>query len=658
VSTVLIRIGANGDGWRVDLFHEDGREDWLLERVASEPLRGRLGAFEPPPLQGGRSGFDAIRAVVLEQDEDSGDFYTIGAHLHDVLARGEVGAAWARIVERESGFGRREGVRLLLDVQPEQLRMLPWELMCRGPRRLAADVANPFARVTPGYPGAGGLPLVRWPLRVLVVVGSRENDRVVEAEQEIAMLTDAFRRMCGLVAFELLPQPSRDLVQERYKALRPHIFHFIGHGSVEDDEGRLELFDVEKGEQGENEPWTAAKISADLSGWQPRLAILNACRSADAGEQKGAWGVAEQFRSLGIPAVIAMQADIRGDAAAAFTGGLYRALAGGEPLDVAVAAGRAAIMRRVDERHRDFALPSLSVSAPPDTVLKLGYGVDDELRPRVESVHPRFKAFVDRTHERRTLSRGLDPDDAGPEETPPAPLTAIFGGSKVGKSELARWCVSACELHGGNAAYVDLNGYDRLSFIPALCAIRDALGESALHGRDNLSAFETWNDATEDLQDLDGRAPSPADVLDTVFSYFGDALRQAAGDGPLLVALDHVGKVQEDHWTLICDRLLRTIGTHELAPVRVIVVLSAQEQRDGWLTEKVEPLRPPHVELAQFEAKEFKLIAGQYIRYHFDVRYDVVDDQLKLLKLTDRFNWEQVAALEMLAPSLGWEKFS
>jgi hypothetical protein len=48
--TVLIRIGENGDGWRLDLCHDDGSEDWLLEPVATEALPGRLDAFAPPPL--------------------------------------------------------------------------------------------------------------------------------------------------------------------------------------------------------------------------------------------------------------------------------------------------------------------------------------------------------------------------------------------------------------------------------------------------------------------------------------------------------------------------------------------------------------------------------------------------------------------------------
>jgi hypothetical protein len=648
--TVLIRIGENGDGWRLDLCHDDGREDWLLRPVATEELPGRLDEFAPPPLNDPRTGVEAIRAVLLEQAAVSRDFETIGAHLRSVLGRGEVGEKWDEIVKRESGFGEREGVRVLLDFQPERLRVLPWELMSRGSSKLATDVESPLVRVTPGFRADAKPPLVRWPLRVMVVVGSMEDDKIVEAEQEIAELTDAFRRMLGLVAFEFVCQPSRAQVREKYKQLRPHIFHFIGHGKVERGRGQLELYD---GERKENDAWTAGKIEADLKGWQPRLAILNACRSADADLQQGAWGVAEKFTEIGVPAVIAMQADIRGDSAAKFTGALYRALAESAPLDAAVAAGRRAITDLHGDEQRDFALPSLSVSWPPGAVLRLGCGADAQLPPPVESMPKHFTGFVDRTLERGRLSRGLDPDseDAKYDPGPPAPLIAVVGPADVGKTELARWLVSASELNGGNAVYVDLDNHGRRPFLATLEAIRDALGDSGDHGERNLRAFERWDQLVADNADLDGTRPLQPNAVDMVFSEFNDALREAAGQRPLLIVLDHVGGVQPEHWEFVCKRLLQPIARRQLAPVRAIVVLS-KDQHDGWSTKPVEP-----VKLSMFEPSEWKLIAGTYIRDRFDVEYEDVAARLAEIPAQKRFSWGEVAGLEKLVPVLwGWKE--
>jgi hypothetical protein len=648
--TVLIRIGENGAGWEIDLFVDDGRDDWLSRPEATEPL--------PRDVAFGDGGvlvdeIGRMRSVVLNEEHHSAEFEVIGARLYELVARGTVAAAWNEIVQRESGFGGSGGVRLLLDVRPEELSMLPWELMCRGPRRLAVDVASPFSRVGRGFPGAGALPTVHWPLRVLVVVGSPQNDKVVAAEAEIKRLTDAFRRMCGLVDVEFQRQPSRREVRETFNKRRPHIFHFIGHGSVSEGRGQLLLYDTE---EKESLPWTPPEIDTDLAGWQPRLAIINACRSTDADEQRGAWRVSARFTALGVPAVIAMQADIRGDAAAAFTGDLYKALAEDKPLDVAVAAGRAAITDIVDVEHRDFALPSLSVSAPPETVLKMGYGVSEELRPQVEHVHRRFRAFVDRTKERRQLWRGLDPahDDAAHEPEPPPDVIAIAGGPKVGKSELARWCVNACELHGGNAAYVDLGMHTHLGYVGALEAIRNELGRSVLHERTNLDAFVEWETL---LAHWDGTAAAlPGDMLDTRLGVFGDALRDAAGDGPLLIALDNIGGVQADHWELLCKNLLRRVATHGLAPVRVIVVLT-EEQRDTWLTMSEDARLPEPIELPSFKASEFKPVAGQYIRYRFKVDHDLLEARLEQIQAETEFDWELMRSIDQLARTWGWERY-
>jgi hypothetical protein len=647
-SNLLIRIEESAAGWPVHLFADDGRDDWLSRPVASDLIAAALDPPQPPMLRGAEAGIDEIRAFLLEQEQASDGFEAIGTYLHDLLTGGKLGAA----LEARAG----EGVRLLLDVRSERLAAVPWELMCRGPKRLAVDVMAPFARVGKAFPGAAGeLRAVRWPLRVLVVVGSKADDPEVDAEQEIARLSDAFRRMCGLVDVEFLRRPSREQVRVMYQRLRPHIFHFIGHGSVEGRRGRLELYDADRKVK---VPWTTAEIDPDLAGWQPRLAILNACRTTSVEEQEGAWRVAEAFAGLGVPAVIAMQADIRGDAAARFTGGLYRALAAGRPLDVAVAEGRLDITDVADFDHRDFALPSLTVNAPPESVLTMRFGVADEHRHHVERAHAGLRAFVDRTEERRRLWRGLDPepDDPEPRPEPPDAIT-IVGASSVGKSELARWCVGAFELHGGNAAYVDLARTRRLAFLDTLELIGERLSASMVHGDRNRPAFDAWSRHARSLVGANGGGRPPAeDAIKNVFATFGDALRQAADGRPVLIVLDHVSGVEEHHWEFVCRWLLEPIALHLLAPVRLIVVLS-EDQRSGWLSDEVERMMPTPVELTRFKPAEFPVIAGQYLGYHFDVGLDRVDEQLQTLQVKDEWNWPDLVTLADFVPRLGWPRF-
>jgi CHAT domain len=652
-ATVLVRIEDEGIRRPVHLFEKAG-EKWLATPTAS----GQLPAMSVPELQWetDKTGLDAIRHLLIGQSEASDDFEAVGRHLYELLARS--GAAGVRLHELRAADAR---LRLLLDVRPEDLARLPWELMCHGHKWLSVDVTSPLVRVTPGFPGAATPTPIRWPLRILVVVGSRMGDRVVEAEAEISNLHDAFRRTSGLVDVEFLQQPSRATVRAHYAKLRPHIFHFIGHGDVDDNRGRLFLHDPTTGR---NSPWPTSMISADLAGWQPRLAILNACRSTSVEEQEGAWRVADALHGLNVPAVIAMQADIRGEAAAVFTGNLYRQLAQGAGLDVAVTAGRQAITDCSD-RRRDFALPTLTASAPPESILRMRFGVSDEVRDHVRHLQDQWKHFVDRTEERRLLWRKLDPEpdplELDGDEEPPTGALAIVGLTQVGKSELAKWCTIACESHGGNAAYVDFGGDKHVSGLRALQLIQARLGHSILHGETNRQAFTSWTEAVRrlGLEGDDSAVPPPADALENAFSYFGDALRAAAGTAPLLLVLDHVGKVPQEDWRMICDWLLLPIAQRRLSPVRAVVVLS-EEQRDTRLTEELQPLIARPVELARFRPRDFTPVVGEYVRSRFDVEHQTLEDNLRMIPTPQReFDWTAVLQLAaFLRGTMDWTAYT
>ncbi len=492
---MLIRIAdAASGGWLVDLHEDDGREQWTTRPVAREPLPSPL-----PPLADA-DAHAVLRRCVHEEPGDDVELEAVGRYLHGLLHRGAVGAAWDAIAQD----ARPSGLRLLLDL-PESLASLPWELLCRDLTRPATDVAAPLVRVGQRFRGASELLPVRWPLRVLVVVGSAEEDERVAAHQEVLNVQHALRRYCGQTDVEVLLRPDRQQIRDRYDELRPHIFHFIGHGGVEGGNGRLLLHDPSTGYA---HAWTAAEINTDLRRHPPRLAILNACRSATR-EHDDAWRVADAFVELEVPAVIAMQADIRGDVAAAFTGELYTALVAHEPLDVAVTRARRVITDTTGFERRDFAVPSLTVNAPPESVLRMRFGLGDEHLRHVQRRHRHFAGFVDRTHERRRLWRELDPEPDDPDDAlVPAGVIVITGPASVGKSELARWCVAACELHGGNAAYVDLKLGTRVRWTEALHLIADRLADSHKHHSVNAYAFAAWREHAQAIEDAARRRPT------------------------------------------------------------------------------------------------------------------------------------------------------
>lgn len=638
--TALIRITDAARGWDVGLFADDGGEGWTTRAVAEDVLAGL-----PPFLDlGGADVHAAIRRCLLDEHGDAVGLDVVGDYLHRLLHRGAIGAAWDAVAED----AHPAKLRLLLDL-PDSLAGLPWELLARGLERPATDVAAPLVRVGRRFCGASALTPVRWPLKVLLVVGSAADDERVAAHDEVRDVQHALARHSGQTDLEVLWRPSRRELRKRYEELRPHIFHFVGHGDVHDGRGRLLLHDERTGDQ---HPWTAPEIHADLAHHPPRLAILNACRSAGRRDEDraGAWRVADAFVALDVPAVIAMQADIRGDVAAVFTAELYTALVTHEPLDVAVTRARRVITDTTGFERRDFAVPSLTVNAPPESVLRLRFGTGEEEFEPGEPLQRQFAGFVDRTRERRRLWRVLDPE---PERAGVPGVIEITGPPAVGKSELARWCVTACEVHGGNAVFVDLKRSERVGCVAALRLIAAELAASPLHHAGNVAAFAGWQEAVARLERL---PVAPPDALETTFALFTDALREAAGERPLLVTLDHVAALAPEELELLCDYLLEPAAHGQLEPVRFVVALS--EEQAGALTERLRRAIGATVPLRAFKPDEFDEIATQYFFHHFDVPRAAVESTLASLpQYSQEFSWGAVTGLADYIEGSGWRRF-
>jgi hypothetical protein len=419
VRTAYIRVEATPQGCEARFVIDwDGRS-LPPAGVPSAPLA----TPQPPP------GVQDIREFVVETSDPSKHFPAIGAALHDALLTGPIGHELA--VARAGG-----PVRLLLDIEPEELRTLPWELMRRRTSLLFCDPANPVARVTAPFVASEAVPGRCWPLRVLLVIGSRADDDVVAAEAELDHIRDAFRKHCGLVDLEVLTRPTREDIRKYVKGMRPHVFHYVGHGNHDAEHGGYLELHPKDGDGGTKE-WTSEEIQIDLGECPPRLALLNACQSGT--EREGTWAAADGLTALQVPAIIAMQGPIGGNEAARFARGFYHSLAQGEAIDIAVARGRVEITDSAPATRRDYALPCLILGAHPDAILDLS---DDEHVPRGGRLSV-TRRMVDRTERRRQLWDLMRPDGGpGPR------VFAITGPQKVGKGSLVRWCLGLSHIWG------------------------------------------------------------------------------------------------------------------------------------------------------------------------------------------------------------------
>ena len=648
--TALIRVCPPTErerGYPVRLFFDGSGEGWLDRPLATDAIPESLSPPAPPQIGDGPGTPESIRRFLLEQDQPSPLFAEIGAYLYGLVARGAVEGELQRLAAKYPGRAPAdEGLRVLVEIDAAELRLLPWELMrSDGPMPLFADERNPWTRVQRfdfARPPSPRAPV----LRLLVVVGADPEDEVVQSEREVAGLREALRGVWGLVDFEVLDRPTQSQLEARYRQLKPHVFHFIGHGIVGENGPELEI--APRGDQ-DGWAWTTTAIRTDLQSWQPRLVILNACRSIELSEQEGVWQIADAFAQLRVPAVLGMQADVRGDAAAAFAGALYAALADDLPLDIALSRARVAMSHVVSWDERDPYLPCLTLSMPPECVMPSRFAMkDDDLRRRIQKTADFVNAtrFVDRSVERRQLWQTVAGDDIALAE--PGVL-AVTGDAQVGKTELVRWCVASVSLTGANVAYVDLRQNGSLDFRAVLSAVAQQLIGSPVHGDRNRAAFEAF------VVKLAASQFEAEDAIETVFDDFHECLRTAAAAGPLVLALDHVDAVEPAHWTTyVAKHLLQPVAEGAL-PLELIVVVDRTRVDDALAPD----LRSivSMIDVVELPQEQYEELARLYLRLRGFKPIDF-DEIVTVLaaKVPPLWNTNQFRLLDQIARELRWQR--
>ena len=456
----------------------------------------RLRRPEPPTDEAGQPlGPEAIVPYLLGQRDPSPTFLAIGQYLLRQVAPGNVGTEWDAL-RQQLAAPTGPGLRTYLDIRPMAIRRLPWELLADAPgKRLFLDAANPWVRGSPPFgptpsPDPG-------PLRVLIVIGSRDDD--VAGEEEVAAVLPGLRAGRGVA--EVLRGPTQTELVSAYQQLRPHVFHFIGHGLMLPGSGavlKMSSPPTDLGAVRRRDPERPDGVDRT-----PR--ILNACRtdSVPAESHEAAANLAEAFRRQGYRAVIGMQGDIRTEAASAFSRPFYEALGRGSPLDQALADARGA-MAQLALSRRDWALPAMTMSADPAQVL-----VFDEPQPRVPLATPEFvesEPFVGQGPERRSLWMGLDP---GLFDSEAHGLTVVTGEKEVGKTWLIKQALWICALRGWTVRYVTLDrARPFLDFLDVLRRIRD--GGPGSHSRRHSRQRHSFGSTTKSIRSFVARNRSPS----------------------------------------------------------------------------------------------------------------------------------------------------
>src|ERR1700722_12094114 len=237
----------------------------------------------------------------------------IGVELYKYIAETNAGRLW---IDRCKAGGQRNSngqwdqpmLRSYLQIEPESLQHLPWELMVES---IAASALAPFR--SPNHLAARGHPNDQsrpqptlsgvLPLAILVAIYHIEDTLRGEErfratpQTEVDAIFAALRDQPGIWQVEVLRNPTDRDLRDALHTIRPHILHFIGEPSGQDPEFTAKLAD------GTSEPFRVSALERLLAEIDnpPRLFVLNGCRTTDMASP-------EVFRALGSKAVITNQA--------------------------------------------------------------------------------------------------------------------------------------------------------------------------------------------------------------------------------------------------------------------------------------------------------------------------------------------------------------
>ena len=341
----------------IDIFFQPAPNGYRVRLVG--PRGGvATGHFQLPFAPGDLDEFvrtvGATRRVTRRRDSfQMESVRTFGKSLFDALFQGDLRSRFTSILEQNGLHGNKVCIRLHLIETPE-LATLPWEFLYRSANDsfLAQSTLTPLVRYVEQGQGIPAL-AVQPPLRILGIVSDPQGVSRLDVGREQANLNRAVHSLQRqghghTLEVEWLTSPTLAELQRALRRQHFHLFHFIGHGSFDEDrdEGSL-VFEDDRGRA----QLVRASVLGALLRDHPtlRLAVLNACEGARTSYDDPFAGVAPALVRVGVPVVVAMQFEVSDQAAITFAEELYGSIVDGYGVYEAVGEARKAIFSSGNE---------------------------------------------------------------------------------------------------------------------------------------------------------------------------------------------------------------------------------------------------------------------------------------------------------------------
>ncbi|MBX7233383.1 MAG: CHAT domain-containing protein [Caldilineales bacterium] len=373
-----IRVQKDGDGFSV--------------RAAAVDASGRkTGEAGPEPLDWAalqqQPAWEKI-ALIRESpfQVKARDYTEVGGMLFDALFRGQVLRLFTGLYDHAVEPSKDTALRLRLDIDERspEAAVVPWEFLYWRDKRLHfatnSQILMTRQLLNIDYGAIEALKIDGLP-RVLMVIpeGSGLN---TDTEREIV------KKALQAVGIEpALLEGKVDLgrLDDELADNGPyHILHFIGHGDFEEDDGEgIGYLRFNSPDDSADEVWIEhSRIQNLLQTYRDdlRLVILNACSVGQVSARqsvertgRGFVGMAPSILKAGVPAVLAMQYEIRDTIAIQFAKTLYERLTKGRwagKIDAAVTLARNACLL-IDPDDRGYATSILYLRAEDGIIFDL-----------------------------------------------------------------------------------------------------------------------------------------------------------------------------------------------------------------------------------------------------------------------------------------------